>query len=156
MDTYHRPEWWRRPSAPELAAIANKTGLTIERIRAMTLTGWTQARYDERHRRIGAAGFLHQSVRAAASRPVAMCGRCLASDTRPFIRIEWMIGWVSVCTKHGTVLATHCPHCGVFDHARHQQARRFDKVDASGAKATSMSSAGRFRCDPQLQSVCLE
>lgn len=112
MDTYHRPEWWRRPSAPELAAIANKSGLAIERIRAMTLTEWVEARRDERHGRIGAPGFLHQRARAAASQPVAMCGRCLASDSRPFIRVEWMIGWVSVCAKHGTVLATHCPHCG--------------------------------------------
>ncbi|HXZ08158.1 MAG TPA: TniQ family protein, partial [Paraburkholderia sp.] len=112
VDSYCRPDWWRRPAAAELAAIARKTGLTVDRVRNMTLAGWAEARNDERHGRFSASGFLRQRARPAALRPLAMCGQCLASDDSPFIRTEWMIGWVAVCMKHRAVLATHCPNCG--------------------------------------------
>ena len=112
LHTYRRPNWWRRPGACELAAIANKTGLTVERLRGMTLTGWAEARNDERHQRFGAPGFVRQRAQPKALQPLAMCGQCLASDDSPFIRTEWMIGWMAVCMKHRAVLSAHCPSCG--------------------------------------------
>jgi transposase len=112
LDNYRRPNWWRRPGACELAAIANKTGLTIERLRGMTLAGWAEARNDERHQRFGAPGFLRQRAQPKALQPLAICGQCMASDDEPFIRTEWMIGWTVVCMKHRAVLNAHCPSCG--------------------------------------------
>ncbi len=112
LDTHRRADWWRRPGACELAVIANKTGLAVERVRGMTLAGWAEARNDERHQRFGAPGFLRQRARPKALQPLAMCGQCLASDDSSFVRTEWMIGWIAVCMKHRVVLTTHCPSCG--------------------------------------------
>jgi len=112
IDGHGRPEWWRRPTAAELAVIAGRSGIAPARVRAMTLLGWEEARADERHERFGAPGFWRQRSRAAAVRPLAMCGQCLAADGEPFIRTDWMIGWTAVCTAHRTILTAHCPACG--------------------------------------------
>lgn len=112
IDSVNRPDWWRRPEMAELAAIANRTGLAIERIQAMTLSGWAQERADERHERFEAAGFRRQQTRAATLRPTPICGLCLGEDAVPFLRLEWTIGWVAICPHHRTTLITHCPVCG--------------------------------------------
>jgi hypothetical protein len=78
----------------------------------MTLSGWTEARRDERPERFCVPGFLYQRAGIPDLRPLAICGKCLESDAIPFIRIEWMIGWMAVCIKHKVILSTHCPSCG--------------------------------------------
>jgi transposase len=111
IDSHRRPEWWRRPTPVELAALANRSGLGLERVRAMTLLGWAEARCDERHERFCAPGFWRQRTRPALLRPLAMCTHCLTTDNEPFIRTEWMIGWTAVCAKHKAILVGRCPHC---------------------------------------------
>jgi transposase len=112
IDSHRRPEWWRRPPPAELAVLAGKSGLKPEQVRAMTLLDWAEARCDERHDRFCAPGFWRQRTRPAVLRPLAVCPRCLADDDEPFIRTEWMIGWMAVCAKHRTVLVGRCSHCG--------------------------------------------
>ena len=92
--------------------MARRTGLSIERIEAMTLTAWAHDRSDERHERFEARGFQRQRAGSAVVRPTPQCGACLSSDKNPFIRLEWTIGWVAVCPKHLTRLTTNCPACG--------------------------------------------
>lgn len=112
IDSLRRSEWWRRPSSFELAALANKSDLGLKRVQAMTLLGWKETRCDERHERFCAPGFWRQRTRPTGLRPLAICGLCLAADSEPFIRTEWMIGWTAVCTKHRAVLVSRCPGCG--------------------------------------------
>ncbi|WP_246667852.1 TniQ family protein [Bradyrhizobium macuxiense] len=112
IESRHRPEWWRRPSSAEVAILARRTGLATERIEAMTLTAWAHDRSDERHERFGARGFQSQRARSATVRPTPQCSACLSADETPFIRLEWMIGWVAVCRKHLTHLTANCPGCG--------------------------------------------
>lgn len=112
IESWHRPEWWRRPNSAEIAIMAYRTGLPTERIEAMTLTAWAHDRSDERHERFEARGFQRQRAGSAVIRPTPQCGACLSSDKNPFIRLEWTIGWVAVCPKHLTRLTTNCAACG--------------------------------------------
>lgn len=112
IESCYRPEWWRRPNPAEIAVLASRTGLSTKRVEAMTLTAWAHERSDERHERFEARCFQRQRARPAIVRPIAQCGACLSSDGTPFIRLEWMIGWVAVCPKHLTRLAMHCAACG--------------------------------------------
>ena len=112
IESWHRPEWWRRPSSAEIAIMARRTGLSTERIEALTLTAWAHDRSDERHERFGARGFQRQRARSATVRPTPQCSACLSCDETPFIRLEWTIGWVAVCRKHLTHLTANCPACG--------------------------------------------
>ena len=114
IESWHRPEWWRRPSSAEIAVMARRTGLSIERIEAMTLTAWAHDRSDERHERFEARGFQRQRAGSAVVRPTPQCGACLSSDEVRFIRLEWMIGWVAVCPRHQTRLTATCPACGAI------------------------------------------
>ena len=151
IDGCRRPEWWRRPTATELAAIANKSGLALRRVRAMTLSGWAEARADERHERFGAPGFWRQRSRAATVRPLAMCIQCLADDDEPFIRTDWMIGWIAVCTTHRTILATHCPACGASLSLPGLDARRAVKVGRCSRCDRLLDQSGM---KPTLGAVC--
>ena len=114
IESWHRPEWWRRPSSAEIAIMARRTGLSTKRIEAMTLTAWAHDRSDERHERFEARGFQRQRAGSAVVRPTPQCGDCLSYDETPFIRLEWTIGWIAVCNKHLTRLVTNCAACGVI------------------------------------------
>ena len=151
VDSYRRPEWWRRPSPAELAAIANKSSLGIERVRAMTLLDWAETRCDERHERFCAPGFWRQRARAAAVRPMAMCWACLAADDEPFIRTEWMIGWTAVCAKHRAILVPRCPACDAALSLPGLNMRREVRIGQCG-RCDHMPD--RARAEPALDSVC--
>jgi transposase len=151
IDSSRRPEWWRRPSSAELAALANKSDSALKRVRAMTLLGWAETRCDERHERFCAPGFWCQRTRPAALRPLAMCGLCLAADNEPYIRTEWMIGWTAVCAKHRAILVGRCPSCGAalslpgLSMRREVRIGRCDRCDRM---------LDRSRVEPALDAVC--
>lgn len=39
------------------------------------------------------------------------CPLCLASDTRPYFRLQWRFAWHTCCERHGCLLLDRCPHC---------------------------------------------
>ena len=112
IESRHRPEWWRRPSSAEIVTMVYRTGLSTERIEAMTLRAWALKRSDERPERFEARAFQRQRAGSATVRPTPQCGACLSCDETPFIRLEWTIGWVAACPKHLTRLTANCAECG--------------------------------------------
>jgi hypothetical protein len=103
--------WWRRPSDEMLAAISDRTGLSIDRLRSMTLLDYAVAGQDEVYDRFRARRNRRAGDMTRTNRPIVTCLHCLAEDDAPFIRLEWMIGWICVCLRHGTEMTTCCPHC---------------------------------------------
>lgn len=103
--------WWRRPSDRMLAAISERTGLSIDRLRSMTLLDHTVAEQDEVYDRFRARRNRRAGDTMRPDRPIVICPHCLADDDEPFIRLEWTIGWVCVCSRHGTELSPYCSHC---------------------------------------------
>jgi hypothetical protein len=103
--------WWCRPNPWALQRISNKTGVSIERLRAMTLTQWMPAyREDEDNERFGARHYALTAPERRARR-LSVCAQCLEEDRTPHLRVWWMIGWVAVCPRHGTVLVSRCNWC---------------------------------------------
>jgi hypothetical protein len=103
--------WWRRPSGVALAKISDRTGVTVKRLRAMTLLDYAVVARDEVHDRFRARRNRHAGDTLRPDRPIVVCPHCLAEDGEPFMRLDWMIGWVCVCAHHGTELSTRCPDC---------------------------------------------
>lgn len=111
IDSRGDAQWWRRPSREQLAIVAAGTGVGLERIAAMTLADWSQARLDEHPGRLDAQYALHPPARHAADRYIAACLRCLAEDKLPYVRRDWMIGWQAACPHHQCRLVHRCPVC---------------------------------------------
>ena len=105
------PHWWRRPTDDDLHQIAEKVDIDSHRIRTMTLHDWTVARDDELSRRFQPGRSAHTTDRGPLNRPIALCRACLATGNCPYIRREWMVGWVGVCAVHRVALEEHC-RCG--------------------------------------------
>lgn len=106
-----RPEWWRRPPPGHREILMERGGLTPEQLAAMTLEGWSIARNDERDERFSAGAVQYPKRRFKAGRSLPVCGRCLAEDAKPYLRRDWLIGWIAVCPRHRTVLTRTCPGC---------------------------------------------
>jgi hypothetical protein len=103
--------WWCRPNPWALQRISNKTGVSIERLRTMTLAQWMPAyREDEDNERFGPRHYGLTAPERRARR-LAVCTQCLEEDPAPHLRVWWMIGWVAVCPRHGTVLVALCGWC---------------------------------------------
>ncbi|MDQ2801792.1 MAG: TniQ family protein [Pseudomonadota bacterium] len=111
IDGCRRPNWWRRPSAGEIAAVADRTGIAAERLRAMTFLDWTQARDDERFDRFGRKFFQKPGVRARTWRTQSLCPACLQTGQLPRLDLIWAAGWTAICPKHQVVLVDRCPRC---------------------------------------------
>jgi len=106
-----QPEWWRRPNPGHREILIERGGLTPKQLAAMTLEGWSIARQDERDERFGALTVQYPKRRLKAGRSMPVCGRCLAEDATPYLRRDWMIGWIAICPRHRTVLTRTCPGC---------------------------------------------
>jgi hypothetical protein len=110
-DRYGHTRWWCRPHPWLLMRISERTDVGIARLRPMTFEAFQPTyRDDEASARF--AGRRHDA-RAPSSRSYrfAVCARCLKDDARPFLRLSWLIGWMSVCPHHGTVLIERCENC---------------------------------------------
>ncbi|WP_244440106.1 TniQ family protein [Mesorhizobium metallidurans] len=111
VDAAGDPEWWRRPSAGQLATIAERTGVEQARLKAMTLLGWSIARDDEGAQRFTSRRWTNPKLGRRKGRRVDVCGQCLAEDERPYLRRLWLLGWIGVCPRHRTQLIGQCPGC---------------------------------------------
>lgn len=111
VDAASEPGWWRRPSPDRLNLVAQRTGIDLERLAAMTFIGWTLARDEENAQRLARKRGRHQIPGYSRKYRFAVCGQCLAEDERPYLRLLWIQGWTGVCPRHRSVLTWECPAC---------------------------------------------
>lgn len=110
-DRRERSEWWRRPEPQMLSRIGAKTGISFERLRAMTFGSWSPAyRDDEASDRFSAERFRAEAPRRQGFRYV-LCEECLQAHATPYLRTPWAIGWVTVCPEHASIMTAQCPKC---------------------------------------------
>jgi len=104
--------WWRRAAPDLLKQISRRTSIPVERLRCMTLSAWAPViQEDESSERLSGLRFADRPLRR--THRLAVCARCLAEDTRPYLRLSWKIGWMPVCPRHQTRLLTASPGCQV-------------------------------------------
>jgi hypothetical protein len=115
---------------PDLIAIfADRTGLPPERVRAMTLAGYTPELIDTAVPSAGLFeayacrfGWFMPTARRTAPRPESSepwvpwraddlldvlprcCRRCLVEDAIPYVRLHWRLAWMASCPRHGEML----------------------------------------------------
>jgi transposase len=106
------PEWWRRPDAMVLAALARRTGVAADRIKALSLADPSgDSAVDAMPERFARQRYTSERPMRQARR-IGVCPGCLADDEQPYIRRDWTLGWVAACAEHGAVLVRQCPGCG--------------------------------------------
>jgi transposase len=103
--------WWRRPDEPTLARIAERAGLPIARVRAMTLLDYASAHADEAPGRFHARRSRHVGDSVNGGKPIMVCPQCLAGDTDPYIRLSWTFSWTGICPEHRRHMLSRCPTC---------------------------------------------
>lgn len=106
-----QPEWWRRPDPGQRKILVELGHLSQDQVAAMTLDGWSIVRRDEGSDRFSARIMQHSRGRLKVGRAMPVCGYCLAEDAEPYLRRDWMIGWIAICPRHHTVLTRTCPSC---------------------------------------------
>jgi hypothetical protein len=77
----------------------------------MTLRGWALPARDDEEPDQFAARRVMQGPPARTNERMAVCPACLAEDAAPYVRRLWALGWIAICPRHSTVLATICPTC---------------------------------------------
>jgi hypothetical protein len=110
VDALAAPEWWRRPDNRTLGFIASRSGVSRDRLEAMTLRGWATAGDDENADSFSADRWGERQV-LRRGRSIAICRQCVAEAAQPNLQLVWMLGWTGVCARHGTVLVDQCGAC---------------------------------------------
>lgn len=103
--------WRRRPRLKVLERIRARTGIDVAHLQAMTLADWNSYRNDEATQRFGQRVYEGLAPHRRLQR-WAVCRQCLESDSVPYLRRSWMIGWLGVCPDHGRMLIDRCDACG--------------------------------------------
>jgi hypothetical protein len=110
-DRRERSQWWRRPEPQMLRRVADKTGVSLERLRGMTFESWSPVyRDDEASERFSAERFRVEVSRRQGFRYV-LCEQCLDADVAPYLRAPWAVGWVAVCPEHASIMTARCQKC---------------------------------------------
>lgn len=108
--THH--DWWRKPDALVVAALARGTGVSSERIRSLSFANWPDnGLADAVPDRFGRQRFTAERPSRQTLR-IGICPDCDAEDEMPYIRRTWTIGWMAACPTHGKILVRACPECG--------------------------------------------
>jgi len=117
----------QRPDLIE--TFSDRTGLPAERVRAMTLAGYTPELIDTAVPSTGLFeayacrfGWFMPTARRTAPRPESSepwvpwrsddllnilprgCRRCLVEDAIPYVRLHWRLAWMASCPRHGEML----------------------------------------------------
>ncbi|WP_217494735.1 TniQ family protein, partial [Edaphosphingomonas haloaromaticamans] len=106
------PAWWHRPGPEVLLAISRRTGVGMKRLRAMTFLDWKGLSSQRNPGHI--VGRWSRDLvrpRADCSPHCVACPQCLVDDREPWVRLDWLTGWASLCPVHGTVLIERCRKC---------------------------------------------
>jgi len=137
--------WLRGLSGPQLSAISTATGVSAERVAAMTFAGL--------HARLTDSSGLPASsretllfLREGRSR---FCPSCLSENSGRWL-LWWRLRWAFACPLHACLLADRCPKCfryqrgGAVPAALIPEPRRCTRKD-SGAHGRDTT-----RCDGDL------
>ncbi|WP_133676387.1 TniQ family protein [Aquamicrobium defluvii] len=123
-------DFW--PSAPLIQKLAERTGVAIGRIRAMTMAAYVPYLVDSlsprgdifpayccqfgifenpalRVRPARAASWLPWISGDLADGKMIGCIECLRSDRQRFGRLHWRASWMASCPKHGVLLQAASP-----------------------------------------------
>lgn len=102
----HIGRWLRGLSGPQLSAVSTATGVSAERIAAMTFAGL--------HARLTDSSGLSASsretllfLREGRSR---FCPSCLSENSGRWL-LWWRLRWAFACPLHACLLADSCPRC---------------------------------------------
>jgi transposase-like protein len=105
-----------RLTLEEAEQIAAATGVPAGRLHAMTL-----ALYDGKALDLSPQRRAVNTARLWARGPGSRyCPPCLA-ETAGRWPLRWRLTWSVACTRHGVLLAHHCPGCGRRPHARYSR-----------------------------------
>jgi TniQ len=111
-DRSGRTRWWCYPHPWVLARIGERTGVNVSRLRPMTFNGFAPIyRDDEASARFVGRRYDNRGPQQRGYR-FAICGQCLEGDATPYLRSQWLFGWLAVCPHHGTILIERCGACG--------------------------------------------
>jgi hypothetical protein len=103
--------WWCRPDPWTLTRISERTGVPAVRLRPMTFAGLAaNYRDDEASARLTGRRYDSRGREPRGCR-FALCGPCIAEGSTPYLRLQWLLGWLAICPKHKTVLIERCT-CG--------------------------------------------
>lgn len=105
-----RSNWWRRPHTWTLKRISDQTGISADRLRQMTLMQWSSYDDDETSERFSER-VLTTRVPECREFHHAVCHDCLKAHSTPYLRLSWTVGWLAICSHHGTILTARCEHC---------------------------------------------
>ncbi|WP_336966814.1 TniQ family protein [Sphingobium aquiterrae] len=112
MALARNPEWWRKPDPRLIDTIADTTGVPPERVRALTLLDWPDSGIDDAMPERFARQRFVVAKPAQQNRRMGVCPECLSEDDDPYIRRDWLVGWVGACARHRVKLVRACPQCG--------------------------------------------
>jgi hypothetical protein len=103
--------WWAYPSPWALARLAAKTELSPGQLKRMTFADWApKFREDDARERFSGIRLQTYTSERQQTR-LAVCVQCLDDSRKPFLPLSWMLGWVSICPAHQTLMLVRCPHC---------------------------------------------
>lgn len=98
-----------------LADLADRTGITAQRLREMTFAGYgDRMRFGKPRERADLPLILSAGVSRRTPRRHAFqfCQSCLSEDATPYYRRDWRLGFLLTCPVHGNALSDACPGCG--------------------------------------------
>jgi transposase len=111
-DLAAHPEWWRKPDPILITALTRGTGMSGERIRALTFTDWPDdGRDDAFPERFSRQRFTVEQP-SRQTRRIGVCPDCFAEDEVSYLRRTWTLGWLAACPTHSVVLVRTCSECG--------------------------------------------
>jgi hypothetical protein len=117
------------PPAVVMAGLSERTGVPVDRVRAMTVPGWIPLMIDGPAAADTFATYVcgHEVLFPAALRPVPDlpgswrpwldrkrfaarfgCPCCAQEDAVPYWRLAWRLPWMSSCPRHGVRLQPVC------------------------------------------------
>lgn len=103
-------QWWRHPGPSVIARISDRTGVGAAQVGQMTFERFEPSYRDDE----ASARFTGRWYETDATRRLhrfALCAPCLESEPRQYLRTEWLVGWVAMCPRHGTILVERCHRC---------------------------------------------
>lgn len=103
--------WWLRPDPWMLGRVADKTGVMVPMLRRLTVQRWAPKYRDDEATERFAGRRYRQCSGEPKIRSWVVCNECLKECETPYLKLEWMIGWLAVCPTHQTVLANRCERC---------------------------------------------
>jgi hypothetical protein len=110
-DPRRQSQWWCRPEPETVRRMSERTALSVEQVRGMSLLSMSPVyRDDEANIRFSGRRYVHIPLGGHLQRLV-ICGKCLEADAEPYLRVSWMLGWLAICPTHHMILISRCPTC---------------------------------------------